>query len=323
MRMVVTGGTGFLGVHVVELAVEAGHDVLVAGRQPPAAHGIELPPGVEHLVVEEWSAEPGRGQRDLLARASAADAVLHLAAISRAADVEADPARAFAVNAAWPAALAKAARKRIFVHASTDLVLGATLPSEAGFPEDALPDPIGAYGESKAAGERAVHAAHPGAHIARLPLLFGDSRGRGQGASDGLFAALRRHHAGEGPAPGLFTDEWRTPLDVRAAAHALVLLTSHLVQAGAASSGLGAEPDFPSLIWHLGGRRLSRYELGHALCLAAGLDPTPLRATTRAAAGLSSSRAGDASLSSDATCARLPELAPVLAQGSAPPIPKS
>jgi dTDP-4-dehydrorhamnose reductase len=116
----------------------------------------------------------------------------------------------------------------------------------------------------------------------RLPLLYGDSFGRGRGASDSLLAAIAR-----GERPTLFTDEWRTPLDVEDAARALVEL------AGTGTSG----------ILHVGGPdSMSRHELGLAVLRARGMDEASARAAirpgTRAEAGLEAARARDASLDS-------------------------
>lgn len=47
MKILVTGGTGFLGAHVVARLVSAGHSVRVLSRSPPASPqpGVELVPG--------------------------------------------------------------------------------------------------------------------------------------------------------------------------------------------------------------------------------------------------------------------------------------
>ncbi len=51
MRILVTGGAGFIGSHVVDQLVDAGHDVLVVDALDPAAHGARpgyLNPGARY-----------------------------------------------------------------------------------------------------------------------------------------------------------------------------------------------------------------------------------------------------------------------------------
>jgi dTDP-4-dehydrorhamnose reductase len=294
--VLVTGGTGFLGLFVTRALVRAGHTVTLAGR-----HEVELPEGARRFVQTDGQ-QPG-ALVDVV-ETGAFRVVVHLAALARTGEAEADPARADRLNRDWPGELAAAARAGVrFVHASTDLVFGGEPPRGAtGFGAADPPAPVGHYGVSKAAGEGRVRAADPHALVVRLPLLFGDSGGRGFGAGDGLFAALER-----GESPGLFTDELRTPLDVEAAAAALVALSD------AHATG----------IWHLGGRPLSRFELGVALCHATGRDTTPLVPTTRVALGLTASRAGDARLDTRRTREHFPAIAALLDSGSAPSFPKS
>jgi dTDP-4-dehydrorhamnose reductase len=125
-----------------------------------------------------------------------------------------------------------------------------------------------------------VLEALPGALVARLPLLYGESFGRGLGAQDALLDAL-----GRGEPVVLFTDEHRSPAAVAVAADELVRLEA----AGVAGT------------WHLGGpERLSRAELGARLLARHDPEqrlPRPTE-TTRAAVGLADTRAADACLDS-------------------------
>ncbi|MDF1798255.1 MAG: sugar nucleotide-binding protein, partial [Planctomycetota bacterium] len=261
----------------------------------PQRRRLDLPGAARHA-----------GVRARLAGGACAG-VFHGAAWARGAAAERAPQAAFAVNCTWPGALAGAQRGPFF-HVSTDLVFGAAPPPADGFGPAAATAPLGTYGATKAAGEFAVRAASRCAHVVRLPLLFGDSRGRGLGASDGLLAALER-----GEQPRLFTDEFRTPIDVRAAAEALVQLADlHSEPEPSAASGQ---------TWHIAGRRLSRLDLGRALCHAHGVDPGALVPTTRAALGLAATRAADTSLDARATRNLSAQLARTLDSGSAPPFP--
>lgn len=292
----VVGASGFLGPWVLEAAQRLDGRVWAASPStaPSGAAFTDAPVAPASVDL----AEPGEAEA-LLDRTRPAR-VVNLAAIASIAACAADPALARRVNAEAPGALATwcARHGARLVHISTDLVFGVHPAPPGGFDEDATPAPIGAYGESKAAGERAVLAAFPEALVVRLPLMYGDSRGRGLGASDGLLSALER-----GPFT-LFEDEWRTPLCVAAAAEALVEL--------AAGSTRG--------ILHVAGpERLSRLEFGHAVLAAAGPSAAGRAApvaSTRAAAGLAE-RAEDASLASGRARALLQTELPAPAAGLA------
>ena len=103
MRILLTGGTGVLGRHVVEAAETAGHTVRVASRGGPPA---EIPAGREWAVVELAS---GRGVAEAVA---GVDAVVHAAS---------DPGNAGQVDVAGTRALLRAAKDgavRHVVHVS-------------------------------------------------------------------------------------------------------------------------------------------------------------------------------------------------------------
>jgi dTDP-4-dehydrorhamnose reductase len=101
-------------------------------------------------------------------------AVFHLAAWTDVDGAEAHEARAAAVNAGGAAnvAAAAAAAGAALVLPSTDYVFDGH--KGAPYCEDDAPAPLGAYGRTKLAGERAALAAHPsGARVARTAWLYG------------------------------------------------------------------------------------------------------------------------------------------------------
>ncbi len=265
----VTGASGFLGAHVVAAAVARnrrdgtfadplGRLVVATGRDVLLAPRYTTPRDAAQWI----SAELPEGLLALLERAAPCE-VVHCAALSRAADCERDPARAELLNAELPRALATwcAANGARLVHVSTDLVFGATDAPRGGFREDDEPAPVSVYGATKLAGERAVLAAHPAAVVARLPLLYGDSAGRGLGASDAVLAAVERDEV-----PGLFVDEFRTPLEVTHAARALVELFDH---------------DVRGVVHIAGPERISRHAFGLAVLGAMGLGAAEAAAAVR------------------------------------------
>jgi dTDP-4-dehydrorhamnose reductase len=273
-RLLILGGTGFLGVHVARAGLALGWDVAVASREPrlPATSGTDF------VRTRTFDALV-QGTLTRLLDAEQPTAVVVCAALPTIAQCEAYPVLARKLNVDLPADVARWTHEHgartVFV--STDLVFGAEPPRDARYREDDPPSPASEYGRTKAAGESAVLDADPRSVVARCALLHGDSFGRALGASDSLLAAVAR-----GERPALFTDEWRTPLDVATAARALVRLAEH---------------DFHGTVHVAGGERLSRLDLGLRVLAAAG-KPNPselLRATTRAAGGFAS-RPADVSL---------------------------
>jgi len=282
-RIAVLGGSGFLGAWISELAQQVdGARVASLARAParfPRPHASER---LERLDVDALAA----GELEQALAAWKPTHVVLCAALSRLAECRDDPERAHRLNVDLPHRVALACRGRArLVFTSSDLVFGAQQPPAGGFDENATPAPISDYGRSKLGGESVlrVHARLDARFcVVRLPLLYGPSFGRGLGASDSLLSALER-----GETPLLFTDERRTPLDVRdAAAAVLEVLLSDAVG-----------------LLHVGGPlALDRYSLGMAVLIEHGFSAAEARAKLRAGlrrdAGSESERPADVALNS-------------------------
>ena len=274
---VLFGASGFLGRQISLAFAERGVEVVCVSRA-----GLV---GIESRECDARDVDRVNALLDSL-RPSA---ILNCAALSTLAACFADREGALLVNRDFPEALgAWAARHSArCVHVSTDQVFEGDAPG-AGYREDAEAKPQSVYGESKRAGELALLAADSNALVVRLPLLFGDSLGRGLGASDSLLAAIER-----GERPALFTDEWRTPLAVEDAARALVEL---------------CWGDESGLLHLAGGERVTRFELGELVLAAQGLPQDSIRASVRSEAQASEPRARDVSLGSSCVPERVAKL---------------
>ncbi len=152
MRILVTGGAGYVGSVSVERLVAAGHEVVVLDDLSTGHR--EAVPGVASLHVGSYG-DPDAMAR-LLARARV-DAILHCAARSLVSESVRDPARYFRENVVGGLVLLDAARTtgiaRI-VFSSTAATYG--VPSVTPIPETAPLAPINPYGETKRGFEGAL-----------------------------------------------------------------------------------------------------------------------------------------------------------------------
>lgn len=164
---------------------------------------------------------------------------------------------AMAVNAGGAANVARAARAAgaRLVHLSSDVVFGGD--GDRLLREDDAVGPVTDYGATKAAAERRVAEADPGALLVRTSLILG-----GPGHEPSPHEALALAAARGERDVAFFTDEIRSPIQVGDLARALL----NLAESGARGP------------LHLGGPdAVSRLELARLVVGAAGLDAGALR----------------------------------------------
>ena len=175
MSILVTGGTGFVGIHVTAQLAELGEAVVALsseGELDDASFDF-LGPGQERVTCVKGNVLDLDAVRAVMDR-HGVDRVIHGAAVTAIGDLEREGARqATVVNVGGTATVLEAARlagvKR-FVHLSSASVYGATDP-DVPLEEDAALAPRGIYGITKrAAGRR------------RAPLLRDVRHGRGHPA---------------------------------------------------------------------------------------------------------------------------------------------
>ena len=165
MRVFVTGGTGFVGTHVVATLRARGHDVTCLVRDPGKARGT-LGEGTAFIRGDLENAPVlARGCRG-------AEAVVHLAGLTAARNRH----EMFAVNSGGTETLAAAARAhasvRRFIHVSS---LAAAGPAVDGIVPSNGDEarPVSDYGRSKLAGEGHVRALPLRWAILRPPAVYG------------------------------------------------------------------------------------------------------------------------------------------------------
>jgi len=148
LRLVITGGTGFIGSHVVQAAVADGHEVVVVDRlaRVPAA---TWPANVPLIVADVRHPEP------IAAAIGRADVVLHLAADASVPHGEKHPLALAEDNIAGTAGALELCERlgaREFRFASSAAVYGDPGP-HLPLDEAAPLAPLSFYGWSKWAGE--------------------------------------------------------------------------------------------------------------------------------------------------------------------------
>lgn len=146
MKVLVTGGSGFIGSHVVDRLRAHGHDARILDLVPSPYHGPEV-----ELVLGDLC-EPEVTRRAL----DGCDTVVHLAALADVDRVAEEPSRTVRVNAHGTQVLLEAARERgvgRFVYASTVWVYGDAAGPTAVDEDTALALPRHLYTATKIAGE--------------------------------------------------------------------------------------------------------------------------------------------------------------------------
>ncbi len=148
MRILVTGGAGYIGSITARLLLDEGHEVVVLDT---------LERGWREAVDRRARFEPGDvGDRQILDwLLPGCDAVVHLAGYIEVAESQVQPARYFDNNVARPLALLEAMAEHgvgSLVYSSSAAVYG--VPEETPILEDAPTAPINAYGTSKLMFER-------------------------------------------------------------------------------------------------------------------------------------------------------------------------
>lgn len=193
MRVLVTGGAGFIGSHLAVRLRELGHEVHVLDNltepHPDALRaldkaGVELQRG-DMLVLD-----------DVARAAEGMEAVFHLAANPDVRSTTAAPAVAFEQNVVATQDLLEVLRDtspRTIVFTSTSTVYGE--PSQVPTPETYGPcEPISPYGATKLSGEALLaahaHTTHQRATALRLANVTGPRATHGVAVD--LVAKLRK-----------------------------------------------------------------------------------------------------------------------------------
>lgn len=252
-RVWVTGAGGLIGNWLAKTA--------------PAPHQVTA------LTRPDLDLMDGEAVRERLHR-ERPDIIVHCAAMSRSPACEADPDLARKMNVEVPRRLSELLGENRLVFFSTDLVFDG---KAGNYVEDAAPNPLGVYAETKAEAERVVSqgASHV---IIRTSLNGGSSPTGDRGFNEQMVNAWQA-----GRSLRLFHDEYRSPISAEVTARATWELALNA----------------PAGIYHVAGaERLSRLRIGELLAVHwARLNPRIEAASLREYRG--APRAPDTSLNCD------------------------
>jgi UDP-glucose 4-epimerase len=240
MRVLVTGGAGYVGSVSVEALVAAGHDVVVLDDLSTGHRTADL--AGARLVTGSYA---DRSAVAAILATERIDAVLHCAARSIVAESIAEPALYYHENVVGGIALLDAMREAAvnrLVISSTAAVYG--VPDAVPIPESAPLAPINPYGETKRTFEAA--AAWYGSAYGLRSVSLRYFNVAGASARNGEVHSPETHlipnilAAADGDEPvRLFGDDYATPdgTPIRDYLHVEDLAAAHLAALETTASG--------------------------------------------------------------------------------------
>ncbi len=240
--LLLTGAAGFVGGHVLRLALPERQVVALARSAAPIKHP-QLIWAQGDLLDDQFVARVFSEYHPT--------AVIHCAAMSDIDACAQFPEKAFDVNVATTEHLLQHCGEQKLVYTSTDTVFDG---SRSFYREADQAMPVNYYGETKLEAEQRV-LAHASQHaVARLSLVAGlPVHDRGNS-----FMIRTRRALMADETVGMPNDEFRTPIFVHVAAQALLEL---------------AESPLSGIFHIAGNERLSRFAMGQKFARKLGLNP--------------------------------------------------
>jgi dTDP-4-dehydrorhamnose reductase len=263
-HLLITSASGFLGYHLLRLAAKQWE---VYGISNTNAFDFKNAVAIKCDITNYI--ELGNYFDDI-----EPDAVIHGAAISDANFCQQNKELSYAVNVEATANIAGICSDYHipFAFTSTDLVFDG---KQGMYKEDAVRNPVSAYGEQKATAEDEILKIYPEASVFRLPLMFGYPEASASNYLRKFLLAIRSKETVK-----LFYDEYRSVCGARSIAAGML----HLIENTNGVIQLGTRD------------KLSRYDFGMRAALAFGLDTSSIQSCSQKELIMTAPRPADVSL---------------------------
>jgi len=264
LKLLVTGASGLLGSKLVELALDAGHQVTSVYNEHPAK-------GSEVIRAELRDTDAIKN----ILTSRPLDAVIHTASITDVDFCERNPSLAMDVNGKTMETIARACRElgSFLVYVSTDYVFSG---QTGMYREEDTPNPINAYGRSKLLGEQ-LTSNYAGEYcIVRTSVLFGCGREYRSNFATWLLGRLAA-----GQSVNVINGQFASPTLSTHLARMILEVTKRRIDG----------------IIHLAGAdRVNRYEFAVRLAREFGFSPAAILPTAPDSVSWYAKRPGDSSL---------------------------
>lgn len=270
MKILITGGAGYIGAHVVHAAQDAGHECVVVDN---LSTGLKERINAEVVELDIAAADAAVRLTELLSK-NKFDSVIHLAARKQVGESVEIPERYYLDNIGGLANLLLAMRESghdSLVFSSSAATYG--MPDAKQVREEDPTTPINPYGETKLIGEWMVrNAAHWG--LRGVNLRYFNVAGTGKaGLGDTAALNLIPIAIGQlrrGDTPKVFGDDYATPDGscIRDYVHVTDLADAHIAAVDYLERG-----ERPFDTFNVGtGQGASVFEVLNALKAASGLE---------------------------------------------------
>ena len=232
MKLLVTGGAGYIGSIVARQLLAAGHEVTVLDNLMQG-HRAAVPEDATLVVADLLDADAVHATL-----ADDFDGVLHFAALALVAESVSHPERYYRTNVTGTLNLLEAitaARVPRLVFSSTCAVYGQ--PDEVPISETTVPMPVNAYGDSKLAVDLMIRDFCRATGLGAVSLRYFNVAGASGGVGEDhdpethLIPNILRVALGSAPAVNVYGTDYPTPdgTAVRDYIHVEDLATAHLL----------------------------------------------------------------------------------------------